>query len=215
MCFNCYFVRMKNILLLFLLLTIHNCFAQKTGYVAQKEFPKEVPLLSTDSLFKSITDSSGSVEISSIVYVDTSSRKDDLYRNAKFFFTDYFKSAKDVIQYDDRGEGKVIGKGLFKITENSTFFEGVWDVYFTTEITCKDGKFKYKIYDASIVEDRPNSKYNDGITHLTVKEAFERTHKGMEKKAYTRLLSKMCSEFDTMILEIKKDMGKKVGKDDF
>ena len=33
-----------------------------------------------------------------------------LYRNAKLFFANISESSKDVLQYDDREEGKIIGK---------------------------------------------------------------------------------------------------------
>ena len=89
-----------------------------------------------------------------IVKLDTTSTKDILYQNAKVFFVDKFKSAKDVIQYDDKNEGKIIGKGLFKIDgfQKANLLYGwnlTWKVNFSTEIICKNGKYKYKIYDCS------------------------------------------------------------------
>ncbi|MCC8426944.1 DUF4468 domain-containing protein [Mucilaginibacter sp. UR6-11] len=38
--------------------------------------------------------------------------KMDLYNNAKQWFVDCFKSAKDVIQNEDKDQGRIIGKGV-------------------------------------------------------------------------------------------------------
>ena len=59
----------------------------------------------------------GKYEYSSIITLDSTYKKDDLYRNAKLYFVDNYKSAKDVIQYDDKDQGKVIGKGLLYLKD--------------------------------------------------------------------------------------------------
>ena len=78
------------------------CFSQK-----QKD-PSEDEIRSA---YSALPKAEGQYEWAEVVQMDSSVKKDDLYRNAKLFFANEFKSAKDVIQYDDRGEGKVIGKG--------------------------------------------------------------------------------------------------------
>jgi len=41
--------------------------------------------------------------------------KMDLYNNAKQWFVDYFNSSKDVIQNEDKDQGRIIGKGIIFI----------------------------------------------------------------------------------------------------
>lgn len=139
---------MKKILFL-LLLTPFAAFSQK-GYNPQPKLPPTVP---SEDLLKSITDSTGTVSITEVVHVDTSLKKDDLYRNTKSFFAEYFKSSKDVVQYDDREEGKVIGKGNFPVSDKNLLEDCDWNVNFSIELICKDGKYKYKIYNVNILEE--------------------------------------------------------------
>lgn len=86
--------------------------------------------------------------------LDSTYKKDILYKNSKLFFADAFKSAKDVLQYDDREEGKIIGKGNFKIEGGQSvflsYFTEVWIVNFSIELFVKDGKYRYRIYDFNI-----------------------------------------------------------------
>src|ERR1700743_1071484 len=76
--------------------------------------------------------------------------KDELFKKAKVYFVDNFKSANDVIQYQDPVEGKIIGKGYFNISVPRMGKYVMWDVYYSTEVICKDGKYRYRIYDIQI-----------------------------------------------------------------
>lgn len=56
----------------------------------------------------------GKVTYREIVMVDSMSKK-DLFRAAKKWIAESYKSANDVIQYEDLDEGKIIAKGNFEI----------------------------------------------------------------------------------------------------
>jgi hypothetical protein len=85
-----------------------------------------------------------SSSVSEVVPID-STTKDELYNRAKVWFAVYYKSSKDVIQLDDKENGKIIGKGV--IIYNSpafspgTLFSGYFKYVLTVEV--KDNKFKY------------------------------------------------------------------------
>src|SRR5450755_2029332 len=89
-------------------------------------------------------------EFTEVVQLDSTYKKDGLYRNAKLFFANAFKSSKDVLQYDERSEGKVIGKGTFQTTGHQNILMHSYTETrtnnFTLEISCKDGKYKYRIF---------------------------------------------------------------------
>ena len=84
----------------------------------QKEFTAETVKI----LYESIPKVEGKYEYTEVVQLDTTYKKDVLYKNSKLFFADAFKSAKDVLQYDDREEGKVIGKGNLSIEGGQAVF---------------------------------------------------------------------------------------------
>lgn len=88
----------------------------------------------------------GKLFFTNVVTVDSTFKKNDLYSKARQWFVNYYKSADDVLQMDDKEEGKLIGKGLHKYN----FFNGLdaseVNLFFTVNITVKDGKYKYEIY---------------------------------------------------------------------
>lgn len=89
----------------------------------------------------------GKVTYTNVVQVDSTS-KAELYKRAKRWFIETYKSGKDVIQLEDKENGEIVGKGFFKETWTVTFYAGqsinVWQ---TIKIQTKDGRYKYEIYD--------------------------------------------------------------------
>lgn len=80
--------------------------------------------------------------------------KDELFSKAKEWVTHNFKSAKDVLQMDDRIAGEIICKGWTDIfidgetilgINTSTFVK----MNFTVEIKTKEGRYKYNISNIS------------------------------------------------------------------
>jgi hypothetical protein len=105
-------------------------------------------------------DANGKVTYGEIVQTDSIS-KDALYLRAKGFFVNYFISANDVIQMDDPEKGVIIGKGFKELIIKGTairdggfiildFYSPV-QMWFTVKIQCKDGRYKYDIYDIIFV----------------------------------------------------------------
>lgn len=72
--------------------------------------------------------------------------KDQLYSSAKMMIAEMFKSAKDVIQSDDKDSGVIICKGNAKIPK--AFITYLME--FTLKISCKDGKYKADLYDITL-----------------------------------------------------------------
>jgi len=173
---------------------------------------------------KKITDTipkiNGNYEYIEVVSLDTSYKKEQLYRNAKVFLVDIFKSAKDVIQYDDKEQGKIIGKGVLELADYHVIFtvvdEFTWNVNFTIEISCKDGKYRYRLYDILINQRVKNDTYNTPSV-LTVDDAIKNTQKGPFKKVSTRLVNSMLHNFrnDITILKTYMNKSQAKSKDDF
>lgn len=70
----------------------------------------------------------------------------ELYKRAKIWMVDAFKSSKDVIQNDDKDNAIIIGKGFFSGLGHNV---GVSNpkYWFTIRIDCRDGRYKYSITD--------------------------------------------------------------------
>lgn len=152
----------------------------------------------------------GQYQYSEVVKLDSSFTKDKLYRNAKLYFTDNFKSAKDVIQYDEKQEGKVIGKGYFESNVKTMIMLTAdyikTSVYYSTEITCKDGRYRYKIYDI-------NLKSEDNTT-FNLSDIFKSR---FNKKYRTGLYNDIVIHFKAVMNTLKEYMSKDQAakKDDF
>jgi len=170
-----------------------------------------------DKIIDTIPKIDGVYGYQEVVQLDSSYKKDFLYKNAKIYFVNNFKSANDVIQYDSKEDGKVIGKGNLTVYDSNLTGTFDWRVNFTTEITCKDGKYRYRIYDVSIVETRHGGYNQVYLTNLSVDQAIAQTQKGVVKKVSVRLFNKAVKEFQADIASIKIDMAKKdaLSKNDF
>lgn len=192
---------------LFILLSISS-YGQK-----QKEITAET----VKGLYNSMPKVDGKYEYIEVVQLDTTYKKDILYRNSKLFFADAFRSAKDVLQYDDREEGKVIGKGNLSIEGGQavflTYVTEKWTVNFSLEIFSKDGKYRYRIYDFNIdtrrVASGGNSPDNVYNATLSIDDAYKETEKGVSKKMNRKMFAELVDRVNKTVTEIKTYMAKK------
>ncbi len=89
-------------------------------------------------------------QYSEVVKVDSILKKDQLYSLFMEWVAKNYVSANSVIQYQDKLEGKIIVKGLFKVYLNAPITninEEAGYVSHTLSIQVKDGRFKYVIED--------------------------------------------------------------------
>lgn len=152
-------------------------------------------------------------EYTEVVSVD-SLTKDALYNNARSFFVDAFKSAKDVIQYENKEEGKVTGKGILTATGNQNKMLGQsWErkiiASFTIELLTKDGKYKYRIYDITFKSyDQHTSREKAAIESTQTAESLK-NESGTMKKASGEAYSNIITNFNSLVVQLKKSMEKK------
>lgn len=91
-------------------------------------------------------DENGKVYFSEVIQAD-SMNANQLYNNAKLWFSDVFKSAKDVIQVDDREAGRVVGKAWQDIYVKVLGMPNATKLWFSLSIQVKDGRYKIEMYD--------------------------------------------------------------------
>jgi hypothetical protein len=136
----------------------------------------------------------GSVIYTGLIKVD-SIDKNALYGRAKKWFIDNYKSAKDVIQLDDKENGEITGKGNFKIN----YYARDARISHTISILVKDGRCKYIITDFS---------YSDSQNDKFAIENFPKTWAGKKK-----LYIKVDEEVKSIIVSIEKFMATKPKND--
>lgn len=97
------------------------------------------------------------------VYQVPNKSKADLYKNAKQWFVDYFKSSKDVIQNEDKEDGKIVGKGILLIPFKGALGSSViYDDKLSIQVDCKDSKYRIRIYEQTLSS--PGGDYGKVIT---------------------------------------------------
>ena len=90
----------------------------------------------------------GLIVYTEVVKLDSTYTSDLLFKNAKQWLVDNFKSGKDVLQTDDKESGYIIGQGYFVVGKNPVgFFVTNSRIWFTVKIEVKDGRYKYTFYD--------------------------------------------------------------------
>lgn len=85
-----------------LIATIFTILIHYTGY------SQNTPNLPIDNETKLIT-------YSEVIILDSTVNKSELYSRAREWFAKAFKSSKNVIQMDDKENGKIIGKALMQV----------------------------------------------------------------------------------------------------
>jgi len=131
--------------------------------------------------------------------------KDDLYKNGKQWFIDSFKNSKNVIQNEDKEEGKIIGKGSIPVYYNSMTGTNTCRDMITIQIECKDNRYRYKIYDMALNSD----VIGDFMpSELICNILGEKTG---NRKMYTKRISRVIlasikEQSELMISSLKKSM---------
>jgi hypothetical protein len=145
-------------------------------------------------------------ELGVLIYeevVPCKGKKDDLYLRAKLFYADIFKSAKDVIQVDDKESGILVGKGLTHImVSGEALFDTKMKMWFSIKIQCKDDRYKYELYDIHF-ESYPAqyvSEFNRTPTSLFLKAEYYRKNDTPKTKNSSYKLSMDASVKATLLV---------------
>ncbi len=114
---------MKNILLIFLILSFSSLIAQEELY------KRELPL-----------NDDNRIEFEEIIEIPNKT-KTDLYLLSKTWIIENYNSANDVIQMDDKEAGKIISKGIYSYLQYGIDYK----LHHILKIYTKDGKVKINL----------------------------------------------------------------------
>jgi hypothetical protein len=115
------------------------CILATVACQAQAVVPAQQPAYPKDA-------TTGLIDYTEAVPVEGVS-KADLFTRAKLWLAGSFKSAKDVVQTEDKDAGIIVGKGYSPIS--LTFFGHAvpYQLHYTLKLNFKDGKYKYELTD--------------------------------------------------------------------
>lgn len=142
----------------------------------------------------------------------TSATKQELYIIAKSWIANSFKSAKDVIQLDDKESGRIILKGIFNLP-----VKGVWTtlydyIHFTATIDIKEGKYRILFTDMS----HHGGSYRDAVDGgLFVNEKPSCGGLFMSKAKWKKIKDESILKADDLIKEFNASMKKANVPSDF
>ncbi|MCZ8216643.1 MAG: DUF4468 domain-containing protein [Cyclobacteriaceae bacterium] len=157
------------------------------------------------------------INFSEVVVVDSAS-KDELYTKAKIWLAENFISANDVIQFDDKENGIVIGKGIIRVKEGGlTPRIKIWR--FTVKIQVKDGKYKVNFYDIIYYFEMPDNLSGTVSPPVMLDEYFKDSKSyrknGTLKPVSLEFANETKTEFTSILKSVRDALTTKTGKDDF
>lgn len=148
-----------------------------------------------------------------VVTVDSTVNKTELFNRARQWFSNTFKSEKDVISISDKESGEISGNAVVEY-KSDRFYVGVvcvnGYVNFKVNVYVKDGRYKYVFHSF----DHEGSYYdgNKPISYgiLTNSEyAPKPTRGGANNKAWAEIKDQTTSQINALINSLKTAMSQK------
>jgi hypothetical protein len=197
----------KFFILLFALACSCPALAQKTKVKMEVSTATEFPVKEDKLYYEGVVD------------LPATSKQLDLYKTGRTWFVDTYVDAKEVLQLDDKAEGKMMGKGFYKYS----FLNGINIsqvlMRFTLALDVKDGKYRYRMY--NFVGDNVNTSLLGGAnaTQLRVldyNQCYVDYKAGTRTKYNLKVLQGMDTQVQLIVASLNKAMlANTGGKDDF
>jgi hypothetical protein len=113
------------------------------------------------------------------VYEAPNLSKDWIFDKTKIWIAENFRSAKAVVEYEDKSSGVIIGNGQTPFSCLASGFdpicssrEGRWTTNFTMRVDMKDNKFKVTF--SNLRETFPPNEYNSsGIYPVDTRDIYD------------------------------------------
>ena len=90
------------------------------------------------------------IKLKEVVWLtDSTTAAQDEYLRAKLFFANEYRSAKDVISFDDQATHTIIGRGWIDLKSKNINHKYA-KLWHTLKIECKNGRYRYELSDLKI-----------------------------------------------------------------
>ncbi len=151
-----------------------------------------------------------------VVKVDSLTKASQLFINAKSWFAENYKNSQNVIQFEDKEEGKIIGKGSFKYNSNVFVYSNgtKGNISYTITIYVKDGRYKYEISNFIHEGNLLNAGGQASFGLITTDEECPRdiSTKGWRNKVWRDLKQQIDDYVNPLILSLNNYMLKSITK---
>jgi hypothetical protein len=150
-------------------------------------------------------------DYSNIICIEDSTiSKEQLYIIIIEWFNDSFESSKDVIQFEDKKAGIIIGKGNIPIKK--TMYVTDSRVEFTIKISIKDSKYRYRIINFSHISNYDASKYSGGNLNDPKPDCGTLF---MSKKGWKQVKKQTDIEINLLIISLKETINQAIIEDNW
>ncbi len=148
--------------------------------------------------------------------VDSVSKsKDELYTASKMFITQTWKSAKDVIQMDDKESGIIMLKCKSVQERYYQMNNHVWIYSYSVTIRIKDNKYKISVEDV-ICEKAYASTYAWPLIQITEPSVYPGYVKtSLNEERYNELTNAVKNEIKGIVSTYSESINKKIESSDF
>lgn len=157
----------------------------------------------------------GKLYYEGVVEVNPASKKGDLYRMGRTWFVDTYVDSKEVLQLDDKTDGRMIGKGTYKYS----FLNGInisnVVLHFTLLLDVKDGKYRYRMYDFRGDNVNTGLLSDPELRVLDYDKCYTDYKAGKRIKYNLKVLQGMDAQVKGIAASLEKVMTKTIKKDDF
>jgi hypothetical protein len=160
----------------------------------------------------------GVIAYEGIIKVDSTQKAIDLYRKGREWFVNTYVDAKEVLQLDDKADGKLIGKGAYKYSFVNGINVSQVRLRFILNLDVKDGRYRYRIYTFSGENTNTSMLGGANATQLRTidyDKSYEALKKGDRVKYNTKILEGLDTQVKVIVASLEKAMMAKGSKDDF
>jgi hypothetical protein len=135
--------------------------------------------------------------------------KNQIYNFTKVFIAEYWKSAKEVIQSEDKESGEIFIKGKTKQMANIGLGQHLdfWYVY-SVKFMMKDNKFKITVYNVKL-DSSPSDWWQSKSEALEPQKNFPGRNKtGLSEKNWITLIESINNEMQLIVDSYDKEIKK-------
>lgn len=104
-------------------------------------------LLAVFALQSYAQDPTSKINLTEVVVVDSTLKKDELFSRARKWFADSFVNSNNVLRVNDKESGELIGQGTFPGEQTRGLTTDKFTISFDVNIYVKDGRYKYEVTD--------------------------------------------------------------------
>ncbi len=144
--------------------------------------------------------------------------KGELFIRGREWFDENFKSAKDVLQIQDKENGELSGKGIMSVEYEWRYMgkrKSFTDVSFRMNLWVKDGRYKYEMTDFYVMSDTRSIEFGNLTSSNETNVKFPGYNRKKLNEMYLSIKTGAIVKAKAMIGELKLKMDKKSKSSDW